>query len=339
MPANLTPQYIEAEKKLRTAKTPQEKIEILEEMLALIPKHKGTEKLQAQHKSKIAKLKEEMAKKPSAKHGVSMIIEKQGAGQVIVIGPPNAGKSMLIKALTGAEPEVGAYPFTTRAPSPYMMKFENVRVQLVDLPPLTPEIMESWQVELIKVADAALIVLDLSDPHSPSLLESLTAKLKDKRIEFVKDKKEESVREEKDAAEESPVPTPFRKMTLLIANKKDLDSGGENLEALKFFFEGHFTIVPVSSAEGDGIEDLKKKIFSLLHVIRVYSKAPGKKPDHDEPFVLREGTTLIEMARAVHKDFAEKLTYARLWRGTQYTGQMVNRDFILQDEDICELHI
>ena len=331
MPANLTPQYIDAEKKLRTAKTPQEKIEILEEMLALIPKHKGTEKLQAQHKSKIAKLKEEMAKQPSVKHGLSHIIPKQGAGQVIVIGTPNTGKSMLIKSLTGAEPEVGDYPFTTRVPAPYMMKFENVRVQLIDLPPLTSDIMESWQVELIKVADAALIVVDLSNAESPTLLESLIAKLKEKRVEFVA--------EDFVPPEEGPGPPQFKKRTLLVANKKDLDAGGNNLETLKFFYEGQLAILPVSSLLGEGLEELKKRIFSILHVIRVYSKAPGKKPDHNEPFVLKRGSTVIDMARAVHKDFAEKLAYARLWRGKEYTGQMVNRDFVLEDEDICELHL
>jgi hypothetical protein len=331
MPANLTPQYIDAEKKLRTAKTPQEKIEILEEMLALIPKHKGTEKLQAQHKSKIAKLREEMAKQPSVKHGLSHIIPKQGAGQVIVIGTPNVGKSMLIKSLTGAEPEVGDYPFTTRVPAPYMMKFENVRVQLIDLPPLTSDIMESWQVELIKVADAALIVVDLSNAESPSLLESLIAKLNEKRVEFVA--------EDYVPPEEGPGPPQFKKRTLLVANKKDLDAGGDHLETLKFFYEGQLAILPVSSLLGEGLEELKKRIFSILHVIRVYSKAPGKKPDHNEPFVLKRGSTVIDMARAVHKDFAEKLAYARLWRSEEYTGQMVNHDFVLEDEDICELHI
>jgi ribosome-interacting GTPase 1 len=331
MPANLTPQYIEAEKKLRTAKTPQEKIEILEELLRLIPKHKGTEKLQALHKTKIAKLKDEMEKQSTAKRGQSFIIEKQGAGQVILVGPPNAGKSMLIKALTGAEPEVGDYPFTTRAPAPFMMKFENIKIQLVDMPPLTAELFESWQVELIKIADAALVVVDLADADSPALLESLVAWLKEKKVVFMK----EGAR----SAEENAGPPQFRKRTLLVANKTDLDPGGENLAALRVFFESQMTIVPASAATGDGIEDLKRRIFALLRVIRIYSKAPGKKPDHDEPFVARRGSTVIDVARMVHMDFAEKLHYARLWRGQEYTGQMINRDFVLEDQDICEFHI
>ena len=331
MAANLTPQYLEAEKRLRAAKTSQEKLEIMQEMMALMPKHKATEKLQAQLKGKISKIKEEMEKQPAVKHGVSFIIPKQGAGQIVVVGPPNAGKSMLIKALTGAEPEVGDYPFTTRAPAPYMMRYENVRIQLVDLPPMTPDLMESWQVELIKVADAALIVVDLADADAPSILESLVAKLKDKRVEFVQ--------EDYQPPEENPGPPPFRKRTLLIANKTDLDAGGANAEALRFFFDGQLAVVPVSAVTGEGLEELKKRIYAFLHVIRVYSKVPGKKLDHNEPFVLKRGTTVIDMARAVHKDFAEQLAYARLWRGTEYSGQMITRDFVLEDGDVCELHL
>jgi len=330
VPANLTPQYLEAERKLKTAKTPREKIEVLEEMLAVIPKHKGTEKLQAQIKTKIAKAKEEQQKKPSAKHGLSYIVDKQGAGQVLIIGPPNSGKSTLIKSLTGAEPEIGDYPFTTRVPAPYMMKYENIQIQLIDLPPLTPDIMESWQLELIKIADAVLVVVDGSSPDSAGLLEALFAKLKEKRIEFVRDTEI--------LAEESPVPA-FRKRALLIANKMDLDARGENLEALKFFFENQLPLVPVSAARAEGMAELKKQIFSLLRIIRVYSKAPGRKPDHDEPFVLKRGSRVVDIARAVHKDFAEKLAYARLWREGQFTGQMVNRDQPLEDEDIVELHL
>jgi ribosome-interacting GTPase 1 len=134
-------------------------------------------------------------------------------------------------------------------------------------------------------------------------------------------------------------PPPFQKRTFLIANKCDLDPAGEGLEALKLFFESQLAVLTVSAAAGDGLEDLRKRIFTYLDVIRVYSKVPGKKPEHDSPFVLKRGTTVIEMARAVHKDFAEKLAYARLWRGTDYSGQMIPREFALEDKDVCELHL
>lgn len=332
MAANLTPQYLEAERRLKTAKTPQERLEIMQEMMALMPKHKATEKLQAGLKAKISKLKEEIERQPAAKHGgVSYLVPKQGAGQVIVIGAPNAGKSLLIKALTGADPEVGEYPFTTRVPAPYMMKFGNTRVQLVDLPPVTADLMESWQVELIKIADAALMVVDLADPEGPSQVESLAAKLKEKRVEFV--------REDFVFPEEEIGPPVFRKRTILVGNKADLDSGDENLEMLRTFFVDTWTIVPASAATGDGIDGLKARIFGLLHVIRVYSKVPGKKADNGEPFILKRGSTVLDAARSVHKDFADKLNYARLWRRDVFTGQMANRDQVLEDEDVVELHL
>jgi len=331
MAANLTPQYLEAHKKLRTAATPAEKIEIYEELLRLIPKHKATEKMVAQHRSMIAKLKEEMLKPSAAgKAGVSYLVPKQGAGQVILVGPPNSGKSSLIKALTGAEPEIGDYAFTTRTPAPYMMKFENIKIQLVDLPPLTAEFLESWQIELIKVADAALVVADAAAPETPALLETLFARLKDKRVEFVPESFTPP------AEEAGRV---FRKRSFLIAAKTDADPGGENLEALKFFYEAQLPIVPVSAETGDGLEALRRRIFDLLQVIRVYSKPPGKKVDLNDPHVLKRGASVVDIARSVHKDFAEQLAYAKLWREGSFSGQMITRDQVLQDQDVVELHI
>jgi ribosome-interacting GTPase 1 len=330
--ANLTPQYLEAERKLKTAKTPQERLEIMQEMMALMPKHKATEKLQAGLKAKISKLKEEIERQPSSKRGgVSHLVPKQGAGQVVVIGAPNSGKSLLIKALTGADPEVGEYAFTTRTPAPYMMKHGNTRVQLVDLPPMSADLMESWQVELVKTADAALMAVDLSDPDGASRVESLAARLKEKRVEFVA---EDFVFPEEEAG-----PPVFRKRTLLVGNKTDLDPGGENLEMLRMFFGEKWTIVPASAATGGGIDGLRGRIFSLLHVIRIYSKVPGKKADSGEPFILKRGSTVLDAARAVHKDFADKLNYARLWRKDAINGLMVNRDQTLEDEDVLELHL
>ena len=163
MPANLPPQYFEKEKELKKAKNPQERIAILEELLAIVPKHKGTEKMQALLKTKIAKLKSQSQKSPAvARHTATFQIEKTGAGQVIVVGSPNTGKSSLIKALTNANPDIGDYPFTTRLPSPAMMPYENIQIQLVDMPPITQDYFEFWQAELIKAADAVLLVLDLS---------------------------------------------------------------------------------------------------------------------------------------------------------------------------------
>src|SRR4030042_1374884 len=109
MPANLTPQYLEAEKNFRSAKSPLEKIAALEEMLAVMPKHKGTDHLRAELRTRIARLTQSLDKK-TATQRASMMIEKVGAGQVAVIGPPNTGKSQLVTSLTKATPVVAAYP-------------------------------------------------------------------------------------------------------------------------------------------------------------------------------------------------------------------------------------
>lgn len=331
MPANLTPQYIEAERKFREAKTPQEKMKALEEMMATIPKHKGTEKMQAMLKTKMAKLKAAVQARPAAtRHGPSFHVEKSGAGQVSVIGPPNSGKSRLIAALTGAEPEVGDYPYTTRSPAPYMMKFENIKVQLVDTPPVAPDDLEADVVELIKATDGVLLVLDLADQETVSILENLLARLKEKRVEL-----------QAENPVSPPEPGRYQKKTLFIGAKRDSPLAAENLAFLEEYFGKKIAFSPVSADRGDGLDGLKKEIFLLLDIIRVYSKTPGKKADFDEPFALPKGSTVSEMARAVHKDFFEKLKYARVWRkdAVALQGQMVNRDFVLEDEDIVELRI
>ncbi|MCK4556114.1 MAG: 50S ribosome-binding GTPase [Candidatus Aminicenantes bacterium] len=329
MPANLPPQYFETEKKLKTAKTPEEKVSILEELLSIVPKHKGTEKLQALLKTKIAKLKSTAQKKPTvAQHGLSFYIDKAGAGQVVLIGLPNAGKSSLVKSLTNADPEIGDYPFTTRMPSPAMMQYENIQIQIIDTPPITPEYMEYWHAELIKGADGVLAILDLSSQNPASGLENLLAKLKEKRIELIP-------KNHTPSSEASF----FQKITLVVANKADFSSSEENLAAVKKALHPDFDLIPVSTKTEDGLEILRIKIFSLLDVIRVYSKIPGKKTARTDPFTLKKGSTVMNLAKAVHKDFAQNLRFARIWSQNKYQGQKVNRDHILEDEDIIELHI
>ena len=329
MPANLPPQYFETERKLKTAKTPQEKRIILEELLSLVPKHKGTEKLQALLKTKIAKLKSAAQKKPAiAKHALAFHFDKTGAGQIVLIGPPNAGKSMLVKSLSNANPEIADYPFTTRAPYPAMMEYENIQIQLIDTPPITPEYMEVWHYELIKEADGILFLLDLSSQNPVDTVKTILDRLKEKKIELIAE----------DQAIPSGVPF-YHKKTLIVANKKDLPPAEENYDVLKKALEPKFGPIPVSALSGDGLEYLKKRMFSMLHVIRVYSKIPGKKADLSDPYTLKKGSSVMTMARTVHKDFAQNLKYARIWSKTKYQGQKVNRNHVLEDEDVIELHI
>jgi small GTP-binding protein len=325
MPANLTPEYFEAEKNFRLAKSPLEKIAALEEMLAVMPKHKGTDHLRAELRTRIAKLTQSLDKK-TATQRASMMIEKVGAAQVAVIGLPNAGKSQIVASITKATPVVAAYPFTTQKATPGMMVFENIQIQLIDTPPLSEQPPEWWLLNIIRRADALLVVVDLSD-EPVSQMEALTVRLEEKKIGLGEDKT--------GAGEDSPL---SYKKTLVVGNKMDLDSGGENLRALQSRYGGHLPIIAVS-ALGDGLDKLRLKIFEILNIIRVYTKVPGGKPDMTDPIVLEKGSTLEAAAASVHKDFARKLKYARIWGSGKHDGVMAKRGHVLQDGDVIELHM
>src|SRR5712692_4884197 len=163
MPANLTPQYIEAEKRFKQAGSIEEKVAALEEMMATIPRHKGTEKLQADLKKKMSALRKETEEHKKTGRRESFVIEREGARQLALVGAPNSGKSQLLRSLTNATPEVADYPYTTRIPIPGMLIFENVRFQIIDLPPISLEYTESWVPQIIRNADAVLWIVDLSD--------------------------------------------------------------------------------------------------------------------------------------------------------------------------------
>lgn len=329
MPANLPPEYFEVEKTLRQANSAEEKIQIMEKLLSIIPRHKGTEKLVALYRSKIAKLKEEIEHRPAVKKSQLFRIEKSGAGQVIVIGPPNAGKSSLIRILTGVEVEVADFPFTTRTAAPYMMPYENIKIQLIDTPPITADYLEFWLVEMIKTAEAVLVVVDSSSQEAAGNLEIIINRLKEKKIELVH--LSTSIPPEK---------FPFLKRTLLVLNKNDSADSEKVKEEIEILFGTSLDKISVSAKTGDGLKALTNRIYDLLQIVRVYSKVPGKKPDFDSPFILKKGSNILDLARQVHKDFAEKLNYARVWnKAGTITGLRVTRDYLLNDEDVVELHI
>ena len=326
MPANLPPQYFEVEKRFRSAKDTADKIELLEEMLAIMPKHKGTDHLRAELRTRIAKLNQTLGKK-AAIHRASMLIEKEGAAQIMVIGPTNAGKSQLVASITNASPIVAEYPFTTHQPTPGMMEFENIKIQLIDTPPLVPQYIEPWFRHMLIRANALLVVIDANDTPL-NQMEATIKQLKSlrMRLDKMKDEEDEDI-------------ILYDKKALIVANKIDLPKARQNYIELRRQYHDQLPVVAISAKEGNGLENMKSEIYQILNIIRVYTKTPGNKPDFDDPIILEKGSTLEDAAADVHKDFLAKLKYARVWGSGKHDGVMVKRDHILQDGDIIELHL
>jgi ribosome-interacting GTPase 1 len=328
MPTNLPPEYAKVEARHRAATTVEEKIATLEEMLSIIPKHKGTDHLRADLRRKLSRLKSSASeRKGASRHESAYNVDREGAGQVAVVGPPNAGKSALVDALTNASPLVAAYPFATQFPMPGMMQIDNVSVQLVDTPPLSPEFDEPQLLALIRRADAALLVIDLQASPFDQLEES-AALLEENRI---------IPAHRRDRFPDDPR---YKVIPLLVLlNKADDEAADADVEVFCELLEEAWPVLGVSAATGHNLDALKWRVYDLLNIMRIYSKPPGKEPNFDAPFVMKRGGTLEDFAGKVHKDFLDNLKSARVWGTGVYDGQMVGRDHVLHDGDIVELRL
>jgi len=329
MPANLPPQYYETEKRYRAAKDPQEKLKILHEMFAIMPKHKGTDKLQADIKQKISKLKKEIQqKKKAGRRGDQFYVEKEGAAQVVLTGPANAGKSRILASLTNATPEVAAYPYSTVKPLCGMMPFENIQIQLVDTPPIGAEYMEPWLAGIVRNCDLVLLVVDLGSENMTEEIEAVLGKLEGYKIVL-----------EREEGEVNPADGIAHKKTVILGNKSDLPLFETNLGILKESHGAKLPIFHMSAEEKANLEELKRYIFDTLQILRVYTKTPGKKADYEDPVIMKIGSTLLDAAREIHKDFARGLKFAKVWGDGVFDGQMVQKDFVLKDGHVVEFHL
>lgn len=316
MPANLTPDYHRAEEHFRTAKTNEEKVLALEEMLRVVPKHKGTDGLQADLKARLAKLRKQPMSK-AARASFSHVVEKEGAGQVALIGPPNSGKSSLVAALTHATPEIAEYPFTTREPVPGMMPFEDVRIQLVDLPPLNEDHVEPWVWDITRRADAVWLVVNVEDGldgflHSREMLD------------------EKAIR--------TTPPGGGGKPCLVVATGLDRDDGPGDLEILRELMDPAWPLYGVSAPTKAGLDLLARRTFEALDVVRVYTKQPGKPADKGSPFTLPRGSTVQDLAARIHHDLAAAMHFARVWGPSVFDGQTVHGEHVLAEGDVVEIH-
>jgi ribosome-interacting GTPase 1 len=312
MPANLTPEYKEAEAAFRAAREPRERLECLREMLRAIPKHKGTDHLQADIKGRIKELTDELtaARRGGTRTGPPTVIRPEGAAQIALLGPPNSGKSALHHALAGSHAAVGPYPFTTQYPQPGMLPFEDVAFQLIDLPPATTEHPVPWLANALQPADGAMLVVDLTDPACVEAVLRLHGLLAARRVQLIPSWPRGLPPSGDDESDPFAIVLP----TLLVAAKADLvaDREGE-LAVFRELTGVAYPALTVSALTGEGLEDVGPWLFDRLGVVRVYTKVPHCPADLSRPYTVRRGQTVHDVAVMVHKEVAGSLRHARLW--------------------------
>jgi hypothetical protein len=351
VPANLTPQYKEAEERFRAASTADEKIACLKEMIRIIPKHKGTEKLQADLKKRLAKLQKgsEGGAKAAPRRAPGEYVDREGPKQILLVGGPNQGKSSLLATLTKAKSEVAPYPYTTTVMQPGMMSVYDIQLQLVDAPAISREFARPFVANQIRAADLLLWVVSLGDDDLLTWVEETREVLREWHFELVP-----AVRPAP-ADPEGPVPDQgtdedeteavatipeggLPRPAIVVLTHADDAAAELREELLAEVIGGGWPTVRVSTVTGDGLDDLRGLVFERLGVVRVYTKQPGKKADRESPFVLDLGATVLDLAEAVHREIAESLTFARIWGEGAFDGQHVQRDHVLADGDTVELH-
>ncbi len=324
MPANLTPEYKRAEERFRTAKSPEEKLAALEEMLRVMPKHKGTDGLQADIKARIAKLRKQPASK-AGRSTFSHMVPREGAGQVALVGPPNSGKSSLVTALTHATPAVADYPFTTRDATPGMMRFEDILFQLVDLPPLSDQHIDAWVFDVIRGADLLWVVLD--GRYALEGMDDIVRLLGQRAVVL------QPACQEGAGAGLGAV-----KRALVLLTGVDRPEAAESVNVIDDLFGHRWPLVPVSIFTPSSLVLLGRRTFEALEIIRVYTKQPGKPPDRDKPFTLPRGATVADLALRIHKDLLASMKFARVWGSQVFDGQTVQREHVLFEGDVVEIH-
>lgn len=328
MPTNLPPEYFEIDREFRAATSTTEKLRLLEELISVVPKHKGTDHLRADLRRRLSKLRERsQTRKGISRRESNFLIDKEGAGQVVLVGAPNVGKSALVAALTNASPAVSEAPFSTWKPTPGMMYVNDVQIQLIDTPPLHADYVEAQLMDLLRRCDLILVVVDLQTHPVEQLHQSL-ALMREQRIWPLREKKQYVG--ERLAA--------FKDLVVVV-NKADDDDSDELFALFCDLLGEDWPCIPVSAQTGRNLEQLKRELFERLEIMRIYAKPPGKAPDFSAPFVMKVGGTVEEFAAEVHQDFVQSLGSARVWGSADFDGQMVPRDHVLRDGDVVELRI
>lgn len=329
MPTNLPPHYKKVEERYRAAREPSEKIAHLREMLAIMPHHKGTDKIRAELRRKLSALQEQVEQARRSRKGGGhnpYFVPRGEAPQVVLVGGANSGKSSLLDALTNARPEVADYPFTTSLPQPGMMAYEDVQIELVDTPPVMQAPLEPWLVDQARAADAVVLVADLAAADCCEAIEVIEAGFEERGLRLVAE------RDDSD-----PLRVQNERPALLAANKSDHPDAPVNLEFLLEIFGGRWPRVVLAAGADKGLDLFRRAVFDMLRLVRVYTKVPGKPPEMDSPYLLPAGATVLDVAGKVHREFLETFISARIWGSGKFAGQLVERDHRVEDGDVLEI--
>jgi len=334
MPTNVPPQYRDAEQRFREAVSVQGKIAALQEMLQIMPKHKGTDHLKAQLRSRLSKLMADLETASGGKGGRTepFSLPKEGAGRATLIGPSNVGKSLILSKSTGAKTKVGSYELSTQEPVPGMYPYKDIYIQMVDTPPITNRATQSRLYGLLRTSDVFVFATDLTnDPASQT--EEAFSELSEWGFQLM----------EKGSMDESNIDSLTTKPTIIACNKADIPGALDQYEAMVQTYGDRYPVVMASAEEEVGLDDLGQEIFDSLKVMRVYTKSPRQRMQDftkRDPIVLPIGSTVAEAATQVHKDLSRGLKYAVLWgNSSKFDGQRVGKDHQLDDEDVIEIHI
>jgi len=325
MPANLTPEYEKAEQRYRQAASDEERLAALQQMLATIPKHKGTEKMQADLKRRLSQLRRAGQKPAPSKGPDPFHVPKSGAGQVALLGPPNTGKSSLLAATTHAAPKIADYPFSTTVPQPGIWQQDDLPIELVDTPPLTAEHVPTGLMGTVRNADVICLVVEAGEAALEQA-EMVRAVLRERGLVL-----RTLSRNHLNRADTTVRPG------LILVNKADADDPPV-AAPLRELYRGDLEVLCVSARTRRGLEEWFRRLWQLLAVIRVYSKAPGQPAQLQRPFLLPAGATVADLARQIHRDLPETMKFARLWGHGRFDGQPVPKTEVLQDRDIVEIH-
>ena len=295
---NQSPFYRKAEANFLSAGSDEEKIEALEEMIRECPKHKSSEKMLAQLKTRYKKFKAKLEKSKKSGKSKKQGIKKEDM-QAVIIGETQTGKSRLLSALTNAHPKIGSEfeEHTTKTPIIGMMDYAGTKIQLIENPSIKSQ---HYDKGLTNCADTILILV--TDLEQIKKAEKEIKNTRSKRIIiFMNDKPEK----------------PLRKISATLQSKKY-----------------NFIITDLENKEN--LEELKFKIFESFNKIRIYTKEPGKEPDKERPLILEPNSTIKHAARRIIKNL-DNLKETKIWGpSSKFPGQKVGLQHKLKDLDIVE---